>query len=234
MRIAMSQPNFLPWRGYFDMIRSVDLFIVYDDVPFGTRKKWRNRCMIRSEAHTHWLTVPLESGFESDLISEVPISYANYSHQRVSGLLLNAYRKAPYYTTYISELNSLLKRQMRLIADLDCELLRWCCSMLGICTEIKRSSSFGVPAMPKEQRPLAFLKHCGATSYLTGPNTLPYTDPRLYSKNKITLLAKSYDYPPYDNSSSTFVDGLSIVDLLFWHGDNAIAYTKSRTPDRIL
>src|SRR4051812_6085660 len=107
MRVAIVQPNYLPWRGYFDLIANVDLFVFYDDVPLGTGKKWRNRNRIRTTGGASWITVPLVGGQGAAPLDEVEIALGERWQRRHLGLVRDAYRRTPY-PEYLDELERIL------------------------------------------------------------------------------------------------------------------------------
>lgn len=233
MRAGMIQPNYIPWRGYFDFIDDVDVFVFYDDVPYGQGKKWRNRNVIKTPAGLKWLTVPLCHGQANTPICDVLISDSRrWQDVHMNQLQVN-YRKAPYWHEYADDFYTIINKDYLRIADLDIELCGWIMRVLGIDTQILRSHDLAVPAGNKAERPVKLLERIGAWTYVTGPNTEPYTDLQLFHSHGIRVEFKSYDYMFYPQLwGGDFVDNVSVLDLLFNTGPLARQYLKSLTPNR--
>ena len=108
-RIAISQSNYLPWKGYFDMIRSVDEFVLYDEAQY-TRRDWRNRNRIRTDQGLHWLTVPVLvkgkylQSIESTLVSDPGWAASHWSS------IHHAYARAPYFDRFSPYFQKYLER----------------------------------------------------------------------------------------------------------------------------
>lgn len=233
MRVGMIQPNYIPWRGYFDFIDDVDVFVFYDDVPYGQGKKWRNRNVIKTRDGIKWLTVPICHGQANTSIYDVLIS-GNRRWQDVHMNQLEAnYRKAPYWHEYADHFYTIINRDYLRIADLDIELCRWIMSVLGIDTQLMRSHDLAIPTGDKTERPVNLLYQIGASTYVTGPNTEPYTDVQLFRSHGIRVEFKSYDYLSYPQLwGGDFAGNVSVLDLLFNTGPLARQYLKSRMPNR--
>jgi hypothetical protein len=234
MRVGIIQPNYIPWRGYFDFIDDVDRFVFYDDVVMGYGKKWRNRNLIKTPRGHQWLTVPLRHGQGALPIHQVAIDYTTNWIDRHLNLLHASYRRAPAWDVYQGAFSDILHRRYEFIADLNVELCLWIMSALGITTVTCRARDFGVPACEKGTRPLRFVELLEANTYLSGPSSLPYTDVDAYQRRGICLEIKAYDYPADPHPGGAFDGGLSILDLLFSVGEGAKHYLKSMTPNRIL
>ena len=232
MRVGIIQPNYVPWRGYFDFIDDVDCFVFYDDVPMGTGRKWRNRNLIKTPLGLRWLTVPLKHGQGGLPVHEVAIDYSSNWIDRNLNLLFANYGRTPYWEAYIGAFAEILGREYRYIADLDVDLCRWVIRLLGIETVTVRARDLGISASDMRTRPLLLLHRLGASSYLSGPSAVEYTDASLYAQHSMSLEFKSYDYSIYPQLWGEFLGQVSILDLLFNLGVNARKCLKSRTPNR--
>lgn len=227
MRAAIIQPNYIPWRGYFDIIRGVELFVFYDDVVFGTGKKWRNRNLIKTASGPRWLTVPLLRGQGAKLIYEVQIDYSQNWIDRHQRSLHAGYVRAPFWDRYFPKYAEIVGREYALVADLDIALTLWIMQELGISTDTVRSRELGVPPGHKNWRPLMLLKRLGATEYVSGPTAQAYTDGVLYAAQSVDVTYQSYYYEPYPQLWGAFDDHLSALDLLFNTGPCASDYLVS-------
>lgn len=233
MKVGAIQSNYIPWRGYFDFIDDVDLFIFYDDVLYGQGKKWRNRNKIKTRHGLQWLSIPLKHGKENKLISEVSIDYSTNWQAKHLNLLFENYRKAPFFSLYIDQFSSLINKRYSNISELNVVLCKWINSLLEIQTEIKMSHDFGLKG-DKKERVIALLDKVQATSYLTGPTALPYTDTQSFESRGIKLEVKTYEYNDYPQQWGTFVNNLSILDLIFNTGAESRKYMKSLTTNIVL
>lgn len=234
MKVGMIQSNFIPWRGYFDFIDDVDLFIFYDDVYFGHGPKWRNRNKIKTKLGWQWLTVPLESNNSNKIIEEVKINYNSEWFKEHYYKLYENYHKSLYWKLYIDDYYNLISRKYKSISELNITLCVWIMKVLNIDTEIKMSSDYNIPYQDKKIRPLELLHKAGATSYISGPNTKNYTNPELFKNYEIKLEFKRYNYEPYKQLWSDFYGEVTILDLIFNIGPNSRKYLKSLYPNEVL
>jgi hypothetical protein len=217
--VGIIQPNFIPWRGYFDFIREVDVFVFLDDVQYTTRD-WRNRNRIRTrEGGSRWLTVPVRAA-AGDLIRSVVVDSAldwRAAHLRV---LKEHYRAAPFRDAVLVMLEEAYARH-RLLADLDIDLCLRVMARLGITTPTVRSSELRV-AGTKDERLIALTRRVGGTRYLSGPAAQSYIRPELWEAAGLELAWKTYpDYPVYAQIAEPFDPFVSIIDVLMMAGDRA-------------
>jgi hypothetical protein len=231
MRVGVIQSNYIPWRGYFDFIDSVDLFVFYDDVQY-TQRDWRNRNRIVTPAGLRWLTVPVKYGRQSQTIDEVPIDYSqNWAAQHLRQLEVN-YQRAPFYQTYVREFQSIITRQFSSISDLNVTLCNWIMQALDIRTPTRMSRGFNLSGK-KTQRMIDLLTRVGATTYLSGPSAASYLDLELFDRHGIRLEYKTYDYAPYPQLQDPFRGDVSILDLLFNTGPDARRHLKELGISRV-
>lgn len=220
-RVAILQPNFLPWRGYFDIINQVDEFVIYDDVKY-TKQDWRNRNRVKTPGGPTWITVPVESGATSKLICDVAIS-DRYEPENIKKTIQMAYSKAPFFSHYFDSLCSILDRETSSLIDLDVALIRYVNQAMKIDTQLSFSTEIEA-AGHKTERLINLLKKCGATHYLSGPAARDYIDSVLFEQNEIVLEYMSYNYPPYPQLWGAFEPYVSVIDLLFNVGPDSIRY----------
>ena len=222
----MIQSNYIPWRGYFDFIDDVDLFIFYDDVQY-THRDWRNRNKIKSPVGMIWLSVPVLHD-STTLIQEAKIDYHGRWVDKHIRTISLAYQKSPFYQRYAGELFDILNREIKTISALNVALCEWAMEKLQIKTKTAMSSEFGMVGT-KQDRPLEILKALGATSYLSGPTARPYTDASKFKEAGIQLEYKTYEYKAYPQLYGSFEPAVSIIDLLFNCGEQSRSYLKSLT-----
>src|SRR5205823_3408897 len=141
MKIAISQPTYLPWLGYFDLIDQVDAFVLLDSVQF-EKQSWQQRNRIKTPTGLQWLTVPVVfRGRLGQRIMEVIIRDPEFPRKHLRAIELN-YRRAPFFDRYFPELARILEQHPSgsHLADLNLEIIRWVCAALGIQTTLIRSS----------------------------------------------------------------------------------------------
>jgi hypothetical protein len=222
MKVGTIQSNFLPWRGYFDFIREVDLFIIHDDIQY-TKGDWRNRNKIKTPRGTEWITVPVNYRQTSQLIEETTIDNSKPWARGMLNRIQNSYKKAPHFEPYFSELSDLLLEPAATISDLNLRLIHWTCAHLDIKTPITFSRQYH-PQGAKTERLIGILKQVEATTYLSGPAAQAYLVPELFEQAGIRLEYKVYDYPEYEQLYPPYEPAVSVIDLLFMVGRNAKAY----------
>jgi hypothetical protein len=222
MKIGTIQSNFLPWRGYFDFIREVDLFVIHDDIQY-TKGDWRNRNKIKTPRGVEWITVPVHYRQSSQLIEETAIDDSKPWARDMLNRIRDSYRKAPCFEPYFSELSELLLVPATSISDLNVRLIHWVCSHLDIKTPITFSRQYN-PQGAKTERLIGILKQVDATTYLSGPSAQAYLEPEQFEQAGIKLEYKVYDYPEYEQLYPPFEPAVSVIDLLFMVGKEAKAY----------
>jgi hypothetical protein len=212
MNVAIIQSNFLPWRGYFDLVREVDLFILHDDLQY-TKGDWRNRNRIKTPRGSEWITVPIRHSHSGQLIEQTEIDYSTPWASRMLNRIRESYRTAPNFEPYFTELG---------------EHLMTPAGYLQIHTPIEFSHKYR-PIGRKTERLVDILRKVEATTYLSGPAAKAYLIPRLLEAAGIDLRYKSYDYEEYYQLYPPFDPYVSILDLLFMRGEDSIRYLGAKT-----
>jgi hypothetical protein len=225
-KAAIVQSNYIPWKGYFDLVAAVDTFILYDDVQF-TRRDWRNRNLIKTPDGLKYLTVPVRSkGRYEQLIRETEIDGEDWARSHWRALETN-YRRAPHSI----EVFELLRPHFEpgrydMLSDLNRQLLTTICAYLGIDTAIRSSSEFDLSG-DRTERLATICAQAGATVYLSGPAAKGYLQEETFSRQGIQVEWFGYEgYPPYAQLWGEFRHEVSIVDLLFACGRTAPQFMK--------
>lgn len=226
MKVGVIQSNFLPWRGYFDFIREVDLFITHDDLQY-TKGDWRNRNRIKTPRGSEWITVPVSYRKTSQLIEGTPVDYSTPWAQKMLNRMRESYRRSPHFEPYFSELSDLLTQPAVSISDLNLRLIKWVCLKLEIDTPIRMSREYH-PQGAKTERLIGILQQVGASTYLSGPAAQAYLMPEMFDQAGIQLEFKQYDYPEYQQLYPPFDPAVSVIDLLFMMGRDSIIYLESK------
>jgi hypothetical protein len=227
-RIAIVQSNYIPWKGYFDMIGMVDEFIFYDEVQY-TKNDWRNRNKIKTQAGVQWLTIPVYQKKLNQKISETEISDAKWATKHWHTLVTN-YSKSLCFKQVSPILEDFYtQNESMLLSKVNQELIKLICDFIGIKTKIRQSSEFKLNGDPTEK--LVGLCHqTSAQIYLSGPAAKDYLREDLFIENEIIVEWMDYsDYREYPQLHPPFSHHVSIIDLLFNTGKDASNYMKFST-----
>lgn len=226
-KVAIIQSNYIPWKGYFDIINQVDEFILLDDVQF-TRRDWRNRNLIKTPNGLQWLTIPVnvkDNYFAK--INEVTIADKQWKRKHLAIIKQN-YSNAPYFKMYKDWLEvTYLQIQDDYLSLVNYQLINSITTLLGIPTKISFSSDYGVYE-GKNERLIQLCKKVHGTEYFTGPSAKTYLNEDLFSSFGIKVNWVDYtDYKPYQQLYPPFEHGVSILDLIFSEGPSAKKFMKS-------
>ncbi|WP_417458493.1 WbqC family protein [Kordiimonas sp.] len=227
MRVGIIQSAYLPWRGYFDFIDDVDLFLLFDDVQY-VKRSWRTRNKVKARSGTQWISVPVKKMPRGTLICEMQIDNDEHWAEHHLNQIRDAYRNAPYFETYYEDLQSQLSRDWTYLSELNEGLIRWLMGHLGITTEVRSTVGLGATGR-KGERLLSVLEKVGGTTYLSGPAAQSYIDEKRFDECGVNLEYKSYDYREYPQMWQGFSGDVTVLDLLFNTGPDALFYLKSAT-----
>lgn len=225
-KVAILQSNYIPWKGYFDLIAAVDEFILYDDMQY-TRRDWRNRNKIKTPQGLAWLTVPVRSkGNYYQKIRDVELDGESWAQNHWRSLAQH-YRRAPFYKEIAEWLEPLyLGRKYSRISELNEVFLRQICDFLGIKTRISHSWDYNL-VEGKTERLADLCAQAGGTEYISGPAAMDYIVPEVFRSAAIKLTWFDYEgYEPYPQLWGDFTHNVSIVDLLFNCGQNSSQYLR--------
>lgn len=225
--MAIVQSNYIPWKGYFDLINIVDEFIVFDDMQY-TRRDWRNRNIIKTPAGPRWLTIPVAvKGNYFQKIKDTEISDPRWARKHWESIVHN-YSKARHFGLYREVFENLyLGSQEKLLSRINYLFLNAICKILGIDTTISWSEDY-ISVEGKTERLVSLCKQAGATTYISGPAARDYLDEALFKDENVGVEYMDYSsYPQYTQLSPPFEHRVSIIDLIFNEGPDATTYMKS-------
>src|SRR5215204_5630658 len=226
MNVVILQPSYIPWRGYFDQIRRADLFIFYDDVQYD-KHGWRNRNQIKTAQGKLWLTIPVSSrGVTSGIpIKDVRIDWSKPWVKNHLKSMAVVYNKTPYFKEYLPFLESFYERRDEFLADFTIEFSIALARELGLTsTRFMRSSEMSHVEGRKTDRVIDVLKLVGAKHYICGPSASSYMEPEKFDAAGISFEYIEYNYPEYPQLYPPYDPYLTILDLLFMTGKDAIKY----------
>ena len=225
-RIAIVQSNYIPWKGYFDLIALADEFILYDDMQY-TRRDWRNRNLIKTPQGVQWLTVPVKvKGKFHQTIRSTEIAGSAWAANHWEGLSRN-YRRAAYFDEVAALFEPLFLRQIYTrLSVLNRVLIEAVCAYLGITTKITYSWDYKL-GEGQTERLADLCAQAGGTEYISGPAAKDYLDTRIFAERNIALTWFDYHgYPEYPQLWGPFTHGVTVLDLLFNCGRDASRYMK--------
>jgi len=214
-KVAILQSNYIPWKGYFDIIREVDEFIFFDDVQY-TRRDWRNRNRIKTQHGPAWLTVPVISKNNfNQKINETIIDGEVWKRKHWRSLEL-CYKKSEFYPEVSYILWSVYHTEsIDMLSKLNIRLIKLICGYIGIKTNFSNSSDFSL-SEDKNDRLINLCLHTNSSIYISGPSARQYIDVDRFKDNQIELQWVEYgDYPEYPQRWGDFEHNVSILDLLF-------------------
>lgn len=222
--VVILQSNYIPWKGYFDLINSADEFVFYDDVQY-TTGDWRNRNKIKTDEGTRWLTIPVGDNIKRT-IKEVRFKNQDWKRKHFH-ILKKYYFKAPFYETSLPLINKLYSNEIETLSEYNQVTIKEISNWLGIKT-IFNDSSIYAPEGDKVGRLIDILLKTKATEFLCGPAVKNYLKKELIEENGISLKYFDYSgYREYNQLFPPFIHEVSILDLIFNTGKDSIEFLKS-------
>ncbi len=227
-KVAIVQSNYIPWKGYFDLINFADEFVLYDDAQY-TKRDWRNRNKIKTPNGSIWLTIPVEvKGKFYQKIKETKTVDNKWRKKHWTAITLN-YSKAKYFKDYKDIFEQLyLADNERLLSRINFKFIKAINDILGIKTKIRWSEEFRLTGN-KSEKLLSICKALEANVYVSGPKAKNYLDEELFAQEGIKVLW--FDFTGYKEYSQLFTPPfdhyVSVIDLIFNEGKNAVKFMKT-------
>ena len=220
MRVAIVQPPYLPWLGYFDMLRKVDLMILLDTVRVNMRS-FQRRNRIRIPTGWMWLTVPiLKENGQSPIFHKAKFNESTGWKQKHWRAITTSYQKSTYFCKYQDFLEKFYKKTQTSLLELNVDLIKYLSTQLGLTTQMRYASEFK-PEGIKTKLLLDICKKVGASHYLSGLTARNYLKPELFEAEGVSLEYHEYVHPVYRQRFPGFFPNMSSIDLLFNTGDEA-------------
>ena len=214
-KVVVLQSNYLPWKGYFDLIHEADLFVFYDEVQY-TKNDWRNRNRIYPEKGLQWITAPVARDAHRKKISEVKFKNDKWKHDHFA-TIRSAYGRAKHFHQLEKLLSEIyFEREWEYLSEFNQYSIKKIAARIGIRTPFENSKDFKLEG-DKAPKLTGLLNQVRATEYLTGPSARSYLSGSeyLFLKNDIKLIYKAYpEYRAYTQLAKPFVHEVSIVDLI--------------------
>lgn len=217
-KIAILQSNYVPWLGYFQLIDSVDEFVLYDDVQF-TKNDWRNRNRVKTATGVRWLSIPVGKKIDRQ-VREVEVT-APWRENHWRSLELN-YRRARAFEETAEWLRPLyLDSEQTNLSVINKLFIEAICGAMGIGTKITSSGDYKLVG-DRNERLINLCLQAGATSYVSGPAAKVYLEPKRFSEGSVSVEWFEYPEPiPYPQLWGDFVPTVSILDLILNLGVNS-------------
>jgi hypothetical protein len=219
-KVAILQSNYIPWKGYFDIMSKVDVFVFYDDVQY-TKGDWRNRNKIKTPNGIKWLTIPCGIN-NKRLICEVELEDSSWQKSHWA-FIENSYRKAPYFEQYQDFFKSyFLDKTWTNLSEFNQTMIKGIArELLGIETRFDDSRNYNLNGKSAD-RVLDLLEKTEAEIYISGPAAKAYLEPEAFSERNMELKYMDYSsYEEYPQLYPPFEHGVSIIDLIFNVGPEA-------------
>jgi hypothetical protein len=220
MILAVHQPQYLPWLGYFDKIKQCDCFVFLDEVQYKERE-FQNRNKIRTKNGWMWLTVPvLKNEVAYPDIDKVYIdNHQDWAARHWKAIRTN-YARAPYFKRYCSFFEELYKKEWQRLIDLNIYIIHHFNKLLGLDRPIHLESELGIKTT-RTQRIIDICRVLKADTYLSGIGGKAYLEEGVFNENNIKLLYQEFQHPQYRQCYEPFIPLMSVIDLLFNHGEDS-------------
>jgi hypothetical protein len=225
MKILITQPTFLPWIGYFDLIEKSDLIVFFDDVQFDKRS-WQQRNQIKTANGLEWLSIPVfTKGKRFQKIKDVKINIDENFFSKVKTKVQLNYNKSKYYNTYYNDFIEILEKTLstKNLLTINLKLIEFFIKTLRLKKKIILSSELNIKSS-RSKKIIEICNYFNVKNYISTNGSLEYlkNDFELFKTNQIKIFLHKYDHPQYNQSFSPFKPYASILDLIFNEGNNSL------------
>ncbi|WP_296623237.1 WbqC family protein [Marivirga sp.] len=224
--LVIMQPTYIPWLGYFDLIRQADYFVFYDDVQF-VRQSWQSRNKIKSPQGELYLSVPVKKTTHHDdlLIKDVMIdNNQNWSKKHLKSIVQN-YKKAAFFEEYSGLIESIYSQQFDKLADLNIYLIELVAKSLNINTKFIRSSELNIHKGQKEEGIIDIANHLELNHYLSPKGAFDYLNnekaENAFNEHDIKVSFQEFIPQEYPQLKEPFIPYLGVFDALLNIGAEA-------------
>jgi hypothetical protein len=215
MKIAIMQPYFFPYIGYFQLAQAVDTFVFYDDVNF-IKRGWINRNRILLNGMEHLITIPCVKVSQNKLINEVEVDYDHPDLLKLPKKLLQAYHNAPNRDVVVGMVNDLLRSRAATIAEMAAMSVQSVYNFLGIDKKFKMASleDYDNKQLEKADRLIDIVTKEGSISYVNAIGGSEIYSKEYFEEKGIKLEFLKPEISPYPQMVNEFIPGLSVLDML--------------------
>lgn len=230
MIVAIHQPEFCPWLGFFHKMYLSDTFVFLDSVQF-EKNNWQNRNRIMLSGKPGWLTMPIKKHLLDTKIKDIEIDWqsGNVVKNHLNSIRFN-YCKCKFFNELFPFLEELYSKHPKYLANFNLEFIKFISLKLGINKKLVLASELGLLADLKggTEVTLNIVKKLKGDVYLSGSGAKTYLIPERYLEENILLKFQEFNHPEYfQRGTDSFVSNLSILDLYFNHGPESLTIIKS-------
>ena len=222
--VAIHQPQFLPWLGYFDKLDRSDFFCLLDTVQY-KKNEFQNRNKIKTSQGWQWLTVPVTYRFPQRIL-EVGVNQTVDWQRKHLRSLETSYRKAPFFDTYITRFEEFYQQSYEMLVDVNVACIRLLMDLLGLKRKVILASSLQVDTEDPTMRLVKICQALGGAAYSSGKDGAKYMDVDMFASHEIDVLFQDFEHPQYPQCFGPFEPNMSIVDLLFNCGPGSLAIIR--------
>ncbi len=233
--LAMHQPNFLPWIGFFHKMSQVDIFVLMDTAQVSNSGSWANRAMVKMPKGPAWLTLPIVRSEGRRSYRDQKLATDLEWPRRAKKMLQSNYSRSPHYAGLYSDcINAIMYMNVvdaayaggAALGKMNFELIQWLHSILRIKADLVELSHLNLQDCAKEELPVRLCERFSAGVYLSGTGAKSYNQPELFGAAGVELRYQEFKHPVYPQPWGDFLPNLSIIDLLFNCGPDAEAILK--------
>jgi len=221
MIVAIHQPQYIPWLGYFYKMDKADMFIHLDTVQF-RRNEFQNRNRIKAMNGWNWLTVPVEYTDHKQLIKDVMVNNSIRWQNKHKKSIMDSYENSENYQDIITVIEWIFTSHWQSLSTLNIDIVNCFKELMGITTEEVCASDLSVDTKQPDNRIIELIKEVGGDTYLSGPGGKNYMDLEAYKAAGIKVVFSTFNHPVYKQLFGEFQPHMSILDLLFNHGGDSL------------
>ena len=222
--VAIHQPQFLPWLGYFDKLDRSDVFCLLDTVQY-KKNEFQNRNRIKTADGWQWLTVPVTYRFPQRIYEVGVNQTVDWQRKHLQALKTN-YSKAPHFGTYIARFEEFYQQSYELLAEINVACIRLLMDLLGLKQKVVLSSSLQVETEDPTLRLVEICQALDGDTYLSGRDGAKYMDEDMFRSHKIQVVFQDFNHPEYPQCYGPFEPNLSVADLLFNCGPESLTIIR--------
>jgi hypothetical protein len=220
MMIAIHQPQFMPWLGYFDKMDRCDIFVLLDNVQF-KKNEYQNRNKIKTSQGWEWFTIPVKYRYPQK-INEVMIENSfNWRKKHLHALETN-YGKSPYFERYIDRFNRFYQQEWQSLSQVNIASVRLLKELIGIDTKMIIASEMEGLSDEPNQRLIDICKRLGSDTYLAGSQGKEYMEIDSFNEAHIHIVFQEFKHPVYSQLFGKFEYFMSAIDLVFNSGNESL------------
>ena len=220
--VSIHQPDFLPWLGFFYKMKQSDIFVFLDHVQF-VKNGYRNRVTIKTPQGVQWLTVPVQHHFGQTINETAIDNRRDWRKKHLKTLEMN-YKKAPFFKEIMDILEPVyLERQWLFLSEFTLRLIEAISVFIGIKVKTFTSSTMDVTGSSTDLL-VDIIEKCDGAVYISGTGGKNYLQENTFEDRGITLVYSDFEHPVYSQLWGDFIQGTSIVDMLFNCGRKTMQY----------